>query len=640
MFSLPNAFVLMPSRGGAQTCTAERWNPSLTTLRSSHSTIQQAVDSAQTREIILVSGTCTENVSVGEEKARITLDGQGSANLVAVQPTSNTIQIFGKGIIVTGFASIREGNHGILLAQGGTAVIINNTIESNNNSGIIVEDGATARIGFNSGNDTIASPNIIRNNAANGIIVGRSSNARIVGNIISGNGAAGILVKQVSQADIASNTIDDNHTDGISVSGNSGVNLGNDSGTTIFDQPNSTTINNYAAGVSCAMKSYVAGRLGTLNGNNGLLQLDGRCAPRDFTDAPFGGTTSGNIADTGRWTVTVLRETTNPVRVRLNITGAGTSAATFDMCPATGAERVFLDQSGEIADIDCVDTTGVKTGSHVYAFAANPQIEIRKPAADAAGVVVSMFQDNGVTIGSPIIPDPNNTQPIGVELVDVNDVESAFFALDANQKVDVTPPEPESNSTTSNVVVLAGTVGTITMELTGQTATAVLGTGASVDLQSDTTSGATDLTVAPGSAPVTVVVDGQPVPVNPGQTFSQPVAVAIDIQPGAFPNQINRNSGGGTPVAILGSATFDAKTVNPLTVTLAGAAVKLKQKGVAQASYQDVNGDGFVDLVLHMETSRLQLEMTSTDAVLVGFTFPVVGKTATVSGSDSVVMVH
>mgnify|MGYP001607101170 CR=1 FL=1 len=76
------------------------------------------------------------------------------------------------------------------------------------------------------------------------------------------------------------------------------------------------------------------------------------------------------------------------------------------------------------------------------------------------------------------------------------------------------------------------------------------------------------------------------------------LSVQIDIKPGNFPNSINLGSSGTVPVAIFSTATFDATTVNPTTVTLAGATVKLKGNGTSMASNQDVNGDGRLDLGL------------------------------------------
>ncbi len=97
--------------------------------------------------------------------------------------------------------------------------------------------------------------------------------------------------------------------------------------------------------------------------------------------------------------------------------------------------------------------------------------------------------------------------------------------------------------------------------------------------------------------------------------------MTIDIKPNSSPNTINLGSGGVVPVAILSSATFDATTVDPLTVTLASAPVKLKGNGTPQVQVQDVNGDGRLDLVIHIQTEALQLSANDTLAVLEGETF-------------------
>jgi photosystem II stability/assembly factor-like uncharacterized protein len=97
--------------------------------------------------------------------------------------------------------------------------------------------------------------------------------------------------------------------------------------------------------------------------------------------------------------------------------------------------------------------------------------------------------------------------------------------------------------------------------------------------------------------------------------------VAIDIKPGTYPNTINLGSGGTVLVAILSSETFDATTVDPLTVTLAGANVRLKGKGTPMSSFEDINKDGRLDLLVHVETEALELTDTSTEAVLEGKTF-------------------
>jgi hypothetical protein len=99
------------------------------------------------------------------------------------------------------------------------------------------------------------------------------------------------------------------------------------------------------------------------------------------------------------------------------------------------------------------------------------------------------------------------------------------------------------------------------------------------------------------------------------------VGVGIDIKPGSWPNSVELRSGGTVPVAIFSSATFDARTVDPMTVTLASAPVGMNGRGTPQASFEDVNGDSLLDLVVHVETSALQLGTDDTVAELVAATF-------------------
>jgi hypothetical protein len=100
-----------------------------------------------------------------------------------------------------------------------------------------------------------------------------------------------------------------------------------------------------------------------------------------------------------------------------------------------------------------------------------------------------------------------------------------------------------------------------------------------------------------------------------------PLQVSIDIKPGEYPNSINVGSGGSVPVAILSSPTFDATSVDPLTVTLASASVRLKGNGTPQVSTQDVNGDGLLDLVVHVSTEALQLSEADVQTTLEGRTY-------------------
>lgn len=108
--------------------------------------------------------------------------------------------------------------------------------------------------------------------------------------------------------------------------------------------------------------------------------------------------------------------------------------------------------------------------------------------------------------------------------------------------------------------------------------------------------------------------------------------VDIDIKPGSEPNSINLGTGGVTPVAILSGQNFDAASVDPATVTLASAPVSLKGQGLPQASLEDVNGDGLLDLVVQVSSEALELFENDTTAMVTGRTF----SGMLISGTDSV----
>ena len=102
---------------------------------------------------------------------------------------------------------------------------------------------------------------------------------------------------------------------------------------------------------------------------------------------------------------------------------------------------------------------------------------------------------------------------------------------------------------------------------------------------------------------------------------SNVLTVAIDIKPNALPNTINLGSNGTVAVAILSTPSFDATTVDPGSVTLASAPVKLRGQAAPMASFDDVNGDGLPDLVLHVSTQSMVLSFADVEAILEGMTF-------------------
>jgi hypothetical protein len=98
------------------------------------------------------------------------------------------------------------------------------------------------------------------------------------------------------------------------------------------------------------------------------------------------------------------------------------------------------------------------------------------------------------------------------------------------------------------------------------------------------------------------------------------IEVDIDIKPGSDPNCFNSDGHGVIPVAILGSADFDASTVDPSTVSLDGVVVRMKGKSGNAGSLEDVNGDGVQDLVVQIIDDG-GYGIGDTMATLEGFTY-------------------
>jgi len=244
-------------------------------------------------DVVLLRGTCKENIVIQPEVQRITIDGQRQTTIDPPDSKQPAVQILSREVTIKGLTTT-GGTFGIAINRGATAVLdyntvrnatisgmevsqnsfgrlVNNTIEDSQN-GIFVLGSASAHIGVIGTGDKVAQPNVVRNNRNDGIVVLRGSDARIIGNVISGNRHHGLAVQQASHADVAGNTFNGNGEHGIVVVGNSGVNLA-DSAMRVFEKPNSTAEPNGKFGVRCAVGAYVEGPIGSLNGKSGVKDV-------------------------------------------------------------------------------------------------------------------------------------------------------------------------------------------------------------------------------------------------------------------------------------------------------------------------------------------------------------------------------
>ncbi len=92
------------------------------------------------------------------------------------------------------------------------------------------------------------------------------------------------------------------------------------------------------------------------------------------------------------------------------------------------------------------------------------------------------------------------------------------------------------------------------------------------------------------------------------------------MKPGAADNTINLGSNALIAVAVLSSADFDAATIDPPTVRLAGAPIEPRANGSLMVSLEDVDGDGLRDFLAHVRVANLELGPLASEVVLLGAT--------------------
>jgi probable HAF family extracellular repeat protein len=112
--------------------------------------------------------------------------------------------------------------------------------------------------------------------------------------------------------------------------------------------------------------------------------------------------------------------------------------------------------------------------------------------------------------------------------------------------------------------------------------------------------------------------------------------VTIDVMPGDLSNTIHLTSNEKVRVAILSSPTFDATTIDPLSVSFAGASARVVgRKAKPKVWTKDLARDGRMDLLLEFDVVELQLSSSETFGFLQARTF----NGAYVVGTDAVYVI-
>ena len=147
--------------------------------------IQQRLDNnVNDGDTVEVSGACTENITIAQD--RVTLECVGGASITGVADSSNVVMIRSSDVIVRS-CDIRGGDaprSALIVIRSGSARIFGNTVSGSNSTGITVT---------------------------------QASYARVIGNEVTGSAGSGVSITSSSMADVADNNIHDNGSNGMFV---------------------------------------------------------------------------------------------------------------------------------------------------------------------------------------------------------------------------------------------------------------------------------------------------------------------------------------------------------------------------------------------------------------------------------------
>src|SRR5947207_2744856 len=80
-------------------------------------------------DVVLVQGTCRENILIQAGVNHVTLDGQGNGTIDAPDARQPAVQVLGREITIKGL-TVTGGQFGIAINRGATAIVDGNTMQN------------------------------------------------------------------------------------------------------------------------------------------------------------------------------------------------------------------------------------------------------------------------------------------------------------------------------------------------------------------------------------------------------------------------------------------------------------------------------------------------------------------------------
>jgi thermitase len=341
----------------------------------------------------------------------------------------------------------------------------------------------------------------------------------------------------------------------------------------------------------------------------------------------------GNAAKTGNSLIlatdTIANSYTWKAGTSMATPQAAGLAALLYATGMTSADAVLARLKSTADDLGAPGTDAQFGAGRINAYRAVTQVDpnappvakVNGPYASTEGATVS-FSAAGISPVHTYVD--NGSYPVSLTVTD----ESGLTATATTTAI-VANAAPVTSLVLSNTTIFSGQTLTATATATdagtndapwayafawGDGTTA---TGSVTSLASELAASRTFLRA--GTYAVTASVTDKDGAVGTSASATLTVArvqIGIDVRPGSSENPIywKQPESAKIPVAILGSATLDVRDIVAGSAQLGDMRVAPKKSGGVMAGYEDVNGDGHLDLVLHFERQSMTAQGTLSTA--------------------------